>query len=98
MSDLDKKPVFVSEWSETLTGLASWQLEGRRLLNKVIRRYNAWRRDHAVGEADPKEASRIDLLVEEGLQTWASVDGGSQWQDELRNVRSLIQDVLCERG
>ncbi len=57
------------------TNIAWWN-EGRHELNKVIRLYNKW---------------QVDGFSELGLQTFANVDGGSGWRDQLDEMKKFVE-------
>lgn len=82
-------PKFVAEWS--LDTPIEWQREGRERLNAVIQRYNAWMRGAMVdGTCDARVAREVLAHVEEGLQTWATRDGGDAWREVLGEVRREV--------
>lgn len=80
---------FVEEWDEDATEIV-WQKKGRRRLNEIIQKYNAWQR---AGFPD-KDQELLEAEIEFGLQTFATKDGGEAWADELRKMRDFVKNRL----
>ncbi len=63
-------------------------------LNKVIRKYNKLLRTATPERPRPKLRSKILALVEQGVQTWANVDGGSGWRDVLIFIKDQLDETV----
>lgn len=64
-----------------------WQLEGRKELNKIIKKYNKWLLKGS------KESKKEKLLrqIEYGKQTIGSTTGGSGYLEVLERMESNIK-------
>jgi hypothetical protein len=89
---MEKETLFLEEWSET-TGI-NWWNEGRKKLNKIIRKFNKWQRVH---DFDPEKSRKLLSRIEEGKQTIGAKDGGSGYLEELEKMESFVNQNINKR-
>lgn len=76
---------FFTEWpDQTQVG---WWNHGRKQLNEVIRAVNEW----TLADRPREEGAALLRRIDMGLKTFATVDGGSGWAEELRKMRRYVE-------
>lgn len=80
--------MYLEEWDEN-TGI-NWWNDGRKKLNKVIRKFNQWQINGMTEKKKIKLLSKID----HGKQTFGSWDGGSGYWDELDKMEDYIKNNI----
>ncbi len=80
----------IEEWDENI-GITFWK-EGRVKLNKVIRKYNKWVKNHTK---DKVKAYKLLAKIEEHLSMdYCNQDGGSGYRFELIKMKINIESTL----
>lgn len=84
------KPETIEEWNENV-GVGWWK-EGRKKLNKVIRKYNHW----VVCDTDNNVKTTILLVkIYKNLKmSYCNQDGGSGWYEELDKMKTTVEYIL----
>lgn len=68
----------------------NWQLESRKVLNKIIKSYNKYLTNHRPYEKKEK----LLLKIEYGKQTIGSIDGGSGYLETLERMERNVNGLL----
>lgn len=74
------------EWDENSS--IAWRNAGRKKLNVVIRLVNQWGLDDCPPEDVPLILRHIDM----GLQTYGADEGGSGWEETLREMEEYVKE------
>lgn len=73
----------IEQWSENSP--IEWWNDGRKKLNKIIRKYNKWV-DNKYGSK--KLLNKIDIHLE---KEYCNSDGGSGWKEELIKMKNNVK-------
>lgn len=85
---------FVKEWNESDTTI-SWQIDARKILNKIIRKYNKWQYKHNF---HPLKGMDLLVKIEFGKQVIGTMDGGSGYLEELEGMEMFVEKIQSERN
>jgi hypothetical protein len=85
---------FVKEWNENDTTI-SWQIDARKILNKIIRKYNKWQYKHHF---NPLKGMKLLIKIEFGKQVIGKIDGGSGYLEELEGMEMFVEKIQSERN
>lgn len=77
---------YFTKWPENTP--IDWWNEGRKQLNVIIDKVNAW----TLNGAPVEDAALLLRHIDMGLQTFAAQDGGGGWADELREMQQYISE------
>ncbi len=81
---------FVQLWSmDTEIG---WHWVGRKELNAIIQVFNGWQ----IDGFDIEKGKRVKAIIRYGMQTFATVDGGSDWYEELLAMLGDVDKLIEE--
>ena len=72
--------LFIDEWDEFVD--VGWQVDGRKILNHVIRLFNDWQKDH---DFDPNMIRSLTANILYA-QSVLDRDGGNEWLQTLQKM------------
>jgi hypothetical protein len=80
----------ITEWCEN-TGIGWWD-QGRKQLNKVIRKFNKW----ILNDIDDlKKTNKLLKKINNHLnKEYCNQDGGQSWKEELLSMKQIVNSKI----
>lgn len=78
------------EWNENIC--IDWWKEGRKKLNKVIRKYNDWIDEGT--DSLTKTAKLLEKIKKNLKMDYCNHDGGSGYWEELNDMKIVVKERL----